>query len=393
MNHDDHFLNLHESGTALRIMKPLMLLLCVLGVVTASGEDLERGKTLYSQLCFNCHGPTLAGGQGPALNDSYWQHGSSPEAILNVINKGVPGSPMIAYEAVFPESDRIVLSDFILSEQEGLRETMRSVYPRDYFKGKRFTPELFDSVESLSQTPLPENHYYMERNAEGVMRGTSKLYIKEAGEYRFSIRPIGRTSIFLDGKEVHYSAEKTDKNTHVNETFELQPGIYQLEIFHEEKRSHSYRFRGVLQKVGGKSFALNGRSLQGNIPKIIKARPGEALVVRKWIKDLPPRALLCLLPNQVIVAYNPTDGKVINAWHSAEINQTPSLPDRSAKPSEIIGEPIGSPAVDASTAKTVRFLRYETEGEKVLIVSRHDGAETTFTIEPDGAQSFRVSQH
>ncbi len=67
-------------------MKSLVSLLCALGVVTASGADLERGKTIYSQLCLNCHGPTLAGGQGPALNDSYWQHGSSPEAILKVIN-------------------------------------------------------------------------------------------------------------------------------------------------------------------------------------------------------------------------------------------------------------------------------------------------------------------
>ncbi len=268
---------------------------------------------------------------------------------------------------------------------------MRSVYPRDYFKGKRFTPGLFDSVESLSQTSLPENHYYMERNAEGVMRGTSKLYIKEAGEYRFSIRPLGRTSIFLDGKEVHYSAEKTDKNTHINETFELQPGIYRLEIFHEEKKSHSYRFHGVLEKVGGKSFVLNGRSLQGNIPKIIKARPGEALVVRKWIRDLPPRALLCLLPNQVIVAYNPVNGQVINAWHSAEINQTPSLPDRSAKQSEINGTPIPDSGTDVTSAGTIRFLHYEVQGETVHIVSLIDGEEKTVAISPKGTQSFTLS--
>ena len=53
--------------------------------------NLERGQTVYAQLCFNCHGPKLEGGQGPALIDSYWQHGSSPEAILKVINKNIPG--------------------------------------------------------------------------------------------------------------------------------------------------------------------------------------------------------------------------------------------------------------------------------------------------------------
>ncbi|MDB4441202.1 cytochrome c, partial [Akkermansiaceae bacterium] len=108
-------------------MKLLLSFLCALVTSSALGADLERGKTLYSQLCFNCHGPTLDGGQGPSLRDQYWRHGSSPAAILEVINKGVPGSAMIAYEEVFPEADRLALRDFILSEQEGMRETVRSV--------------------------------------------------------------------------------------------------------------------------------------------------------------------------------------------------------------------------------------------------------------------------
>ena len=368
------------------------ILIFSIGVTSlATAADIERGKTIYSQLCFNCHGPKLEGGQGPSLIDSYWQHGSSPEAILRVIDKGVPGSPMIPYENVFPEADRLALRDFILSEQEGLRETVRSVYPQNYFKGKRLTPELFDSVESLSQTSLPENYYYFESNGEGVLRGTSKLYIKEGGNYRFSIRPIGRTSIFLNGEEVHYSDEKTDKSTHINKTFPIEPGIHELEVLHEEKKSHSYRFHGTLDQVGGTKFALNGRSLQGNIPKIIKARPDAAQVVRKWIAELPPRALLCLLPNQVIVAFNPVDGTVLQAWHSAEINQTPSLPDRSAKPSEIEGIPIPDAETAANTNSIHRFLRYEIEGEKVHIVSQIDGVETKTTLKPEGANSFRIS--
>ena len=359
----------------------------------AAVGDIERGKTIYSQLCFNCHGPNLDGGQGPSLIDSYWQHGSSPDAILKVINKGVPGSPMIPYEAVFPEADRIALRDFILAEQEGLRETMRAIYPREYFAGKRFTPVLFDSIESLSQTALPENHYYFPRGGEGVLRGTAKLYIKEAGSYRFNIRLLGRTSIFLNGDEVHSSDEKTDKATHLNKTIELEPGVHELEILHEEKPSHSYRFSGFFEKVGGDRFALNGRSLQGNIPKIIKARPGMAQVVRKWIDGLPPRALLCLLPNQVIVAYNPVDGKVLKAWHSAEINQTPSLPDRSAKPSVINGTLIPDVATDASSAEHYQFLYYETQGDSVLITSQIEGQQTAIKIAPEGAQSFTISKN
>lgn len=372
-------------------MKPLTILFCLLSAIKVSGADHERGKTLYSQLCFNCHGPTLDGGQGPSLRDQYWRHGSSPEAILEVINKGVPGSAMIAYEEVFPEADRLALRDFILSEQEGMRETVRSVYPVEYFKDKRFDPKDFASVESLSQTPLPENHYYFKRNGVGVLRGNSKLYIKTAGQYRFSIGPIGRTSIFLNGEEVHYSDAKTDKKTHFNKTVTLKPGVHDLEIFHEEKKSHSYRFRAVLQQVGGKSFALTGRSLEGNIPKIINARPGEALVVRKWIKDLPPRTLMCLLPNQVIVALNPVDGQIIKAWHSAEINQTPSLPDRSAKPSEVTGTPIDQLKPSPLASDSLRFLRYQIKGESALISFKTQDGEKTVAISPEGTQSFAIS--
>ncbi len=369
----------------------LTILFCLLSAIKVSGADLERGKTLYSQLCFNCHGPTLDGGQGPSLRDQYWRHGSSPAAILEVINKGVPGSAMIAYEEVFPEADRLALRDFILSEQEGMRETVRSVYPVEYFKGKRFAPKDFASVESLSQTPLPENHYYFERNGVGVMRGSSKLYIKTAGEYRFSIGPIGRTSIFLNREEVHYSDATTDKKTHLNKAITLQPGVHDLEIFHEEKKSHSYRFRAVLQQVAGKSFALTGRSLEGNIPKFIKARPGAALVVRKWIKELPPRTLMCLLPNQVIVALNPVDGQIIKAWHSAEINQTPSLPDRSAKPSEVTGTAIDQFKPSPLASDSLRFLRYQIKGESALISFKTQDGEKTVTISPEGTQSFSIS--
>ena len=372
-------------------MKPLCTILSLLVCANwAASADLERGQTLYNQICFNCHGLHFDGGIGPSLKDNYWRHGDSPEAILEVINKGIPAAEMIAFETVFPESDLLALRDLIVAQHEGLRGVVRAVYPRAPFKGKRLTRALFDSVKPLSKTRLPENVYYFDRNGDGILRGTSKLHIKEAGEYQFTIRPIGRTSIFLDGKEVHYSDEKSKKNTHVNRKFELKPGIYDLEILHEEKTTHSYRFHGVLQRVGGKRFVLNGRSLQGNIPKIIKATL-EAKVVRKWIDGLPPRTLLCLLPNQTLVAYNPVDGSVLKAWHSAAINQTPSLVDRSAKPSEIKGVPIPDVGSKLFEAETLRFLRYEIHLDTVHLVSLVDGEEKTVTIASEGTQSFKLS--
>jgi mono/diheme cytochrome c family protein len=360
---------------------------CGVFVVQTASADQKRAREIYNQVCFNCHGLDFSGGIGPSLKDSYWRHGDSPEAILEVINKGIPSAEMIAFEEVFSESERLALRDLIVAQHEGLRGVVRSVYPRAPFKGKRLTPALFEAVKPLSTERLPENVYYLKRNADGVLRGTSKLYIKDAGKYHLVIRPIGRTSIFLNGKEVHYSDDKTDKGTHVNLKFDLASGVHDLEILHEEKTTHSYRFSGFLQRIGGKRFALNGRSLEGNVPKIIKAAP-EAKVVRKWIDGLPPRTLLCLLPNAVLVAYNPVDGSVLKAWHSAEINQTPSLMDRSAKPTEIRGTPIPDVGSEVLQADFLRFLRYEMHLETVHLVSLVDGDEKTVKIAPDGKQSF-----
>lgn len=222
------------------------------------------------------------------------------------------------------------------------------------------------------------------------MRGQSKLYIKETGKYHFGIRVIGRTSIFLNGEEVHYSDQKVDKKQHINKTLELSAGVHDLEILHEEPPTHSYKFHGYLQKVGGERMMLTGRSLQGNIPKVIKAGP-TAMVVRKWIADLPPRALMCLLPNQVIVAFDADSGEILKAWHSAEINQTPSLPDRSQKPSEINGEVIAELVLSGVEAEHFQFRHYQTDGGKAIITALIDGDLKNVVIEPEGDQSYQVT--
>lgn len=351
--------------------------------------DEARGKAIYAQLCFNCHGPNLDGGIGPALNDGYWRHGSSPQAVFEVISKGIPETEMIPYEQVYSEADRKALTDFIMSHQEGLREVRRSVYPRDPFKGKRLAPALFDAAGPVPEDTLPENVYYLGRSVDGVMRGRSKLYIRKSGDYHFAIRPIGRTAILLDGKEVHYSDDKIPKKDHINKKIQLAPGVYDLEILHEEKTSHSYRFHGTLRGAG-RVIALSGRSLEGSVPKVIKASP-QAKVIRKWIAGLPPRALLCLLPNQVLVAYNPETNQILSAWHSAQVNQTPSLLDRSAKPSELVGTPIADALPELGQAESVRFLYYEIAGAAARIVSVINGQRQSVTIAPNGPQSFTVN--
>lgn len=373
-------------------MNKLLTITLLSSLATASADpaSVERGKALYQQICMTCHGPHMEGGIGPALADSFWKHGDSPEAINRAITKGIAGTEMAAFEAIYSAEDRQALTDYILSKQEGIREVVRYVYPKDHFKDKRLAPELFKTIESTSSTPLPENWLYVKRNLEGVVRVTAKAYIQKPGSYRFDIRRVGRTAVYFEGKEVHYSDEKSPKTDDVNEKLQLEAGTYSFEIFHEEKRAHSYKFYGNLVGPAGARYVLSGRSLQGSIPRVIVAGPA-AKIERKWIKDLPPRALLCLLPNKVIVAYNPVDGTIIDAWHEAEINQTPSLADRSATPSQIDGKQIPDSARPTHEGTNIEFIAYEVAQANALIHSVVDGKPVTLCIAPEGDNSFTIS--
>ena len=352
--------------------------------------SLQRGQEIYSQICVTCHGPNLDGGIGPSLVDAYWKHGDTSEAIMHSISKGIVGTEMIAYEYVYSEEDRQAVTDFILDKQEGNRQTLRSFYARDYFKGKRLSPELFDSVESSSQEILPENFLYTKRMFDGVLRGQSKLFIKQAGKYRFNIGGGGRTSIWVNGEEMHYTNDQEKKNTHFNKDFHLEKGVHNLEVLHEEPTSFSMRFYARLQQVEGGTWMLTGKSLEGNTPKIV--RPGtEAKVVRKWIEGLPPRTLLVLLPNQVMVAYDSASGQVLKAWKSALINQTPSLDSRSQNQSEAKGQEISGAQQTVLQGQEFSLKSYETSGDSLFISTLVDGVQKRIKVSPDGSDSFSIT--
>ena len=360
------------------------------GLSFIHANSAQRGQEIYSQICVTCHGPNLDGGIGPSLVDAYWKYGDTPEAIMRAITKGINGTEMIAYEYVYSEEDRQAVTDFILDKQEGNRQTLRSFYARDYFKGKRFSPELFDSVESTSQEILPENFLYTKRAFDGIVRGQSKLFIKQAGKYRFNVNPIGRTSIWVNGEEIHYADVEKSKDTYLNKEFHLEPGIHQLDIMHEEPTGHSMRFNARIRKSTGEYWMLTGKSLEGNTPKIVRPET-EAKVVRKWIDGLPPRTLLVLLPNQVMVAYDSASGQVLKAWKSALINQTPSLDSRSQNKSVAKGQEISGAQQTILKGKEFSLKSYEPAGDSLFISTLVDGVNKRVKVSPEGTDSFSIS--
>ena len=375
------------ASFALAIFFPLSL-----SLPANPGKDLSKGKQIYSQVCFYCHGNNLEGGKGPALNDAYWRHGSSPEAILKVINDGVPGTEMIGYKKVLPVQDIQSLLSYLLSQQQGVRELKREEYADVYFDNQELTPELFAGREASNAKPIPENLFWVDAKFGGGIRYHGKYYAHQDGEYIIQLyHSEGRTVVYVNDQLISKTGTEYPKNEHFMKPIYLKKGVYELEILHESKRRHGHRIVGRHGLKDGPFIQFHGTSLQGSLPKVVMADPQRALVVRKWVRGIPPRTLLCLLSNNVIVAYNLETRKVVKAWNKAKINQTPSLPDRSALPSVIQGKEIQARPPAPVANENTAFLGYRVDGSNVIIRLSEDGEEKQLIISPKGTDSYTIS--
>ena len=77
---------------------------------------ISDGKTVFMSKCAACHGQTGNGIVGPNLTDNYWIHGNgSKEAIVEVVEKGVPLKGMMAWEALLSQKDILDVVEYIRS--------------------------------------------------------------------------------------------------------------------------------------------------------------------------------------------------------------------------------------------------------------------------------------
>lgn len=81
----------------------------------SSAPQVQNGAKFYEEACAECHGPSLAGGKGPALRGSdflqKWQHKPALELynrILSTMPATEPGS--------LPEDQVLDITIFILHE-------------------------------------------------------------------------------------------------------------------------------------------------------------------------------------------------------------------------------------------------------------------------------------
>lgn len=73
-----------------------------------SQADLARGKQLFQAQCARCHGMLGLGGDGPSLARPVLRHAADDEALVEVIQKGIPRTGMPAVWALSDDEARQV---------------------------------------------------------------------------------------------------------------------------------------------------------------------------------------------------------------------------------------------------------------------------------------------
>ncbi|MFT4522993.1 MAG: cytochrome c oxidase cbb3-type subunit 3 [Bacteroidia bacterium] len=82
--------------------------------------SLSKGKLIYNENCFACHGKYAEGlpNSGPNLRDEYWKHGGSVKDVFSTIKYGVVDKGMAEWQKMMgPESLQAVTS-YVLSLQK-----------------------------------------------------------------------------------------------------------------------------------------------------------------------------------------------------------------------------------------------------------------------------------
>lgn len=91
-------------------------------------EAVKMGKNLYLTYCTVCHGSDAGGGPGfPALNDTDWLYGGSPEKIKESILKGRVGNGMVAWKDALGGDEAVKnVAEYVqqLSGREGVDAAM-----------------------------------------------------------------------------------------------------------------------------------------------------------------------------------------------------------------------------------------------------------------------------
>jgi cytochrome c oxidase cbb3-type subunit 3 len=82
---------------------------------TENPKLLAQGEAVFKAKCASCHQPDGSGLIGPNLTDLSQIHGETRMDIYKVIQKGVPGTAMLAWGEQLPQTDILAVASFVTS--------------------------------------------------------------------------------------------------------------------------------------------------------------------------------------------------------------------------------------------------------------------------------------
>lgn len=161
------------------------LLTALLMACIAAGQNPRptgKANATYAQICANCHGKNLEGGQAPSMLDDVWAHGGDDESLAKSIREGFPEKGMPAWGAAFPEKEIRAMVIYI-HEQRALfkRGQTQFIKPKDSMAAKselhdyRLDTWVAGVTEPWSLAFLPDNRAVMTEK-----RG--RIYVIENGK-------------------------------------------------------------------------------------------------------------------------------------------------------------------------------------------------------------------
>lgn len=90
-----------------RFLLPAAVVLCLAPSLPLSAQIQRVGKVneIYTNICANCHGANMEGGQAPSMLDDIWTSGGDDESIARTIRDGNLEKGMPAFSVVLSEND------------------------------------------------------------------------------------------------------------------------------------------------------------------------------------------------------------------------------------------------------------------------------------------------
>lgn len=116
-------------------------------IVLADESGIAKGKEIFQQVCWACHGKMGEGGAGPNLTDEYWLHKGSLNDVFQSIKHGYPDKGMQAWEKQYSPKDISNITSYI--------STLKGTNPPGAKapQGELFVPAVADS----STTVVPDS--------------------------------------------------------------------------------------------------------------------------------------------------------------------------------------------------------------------------------------------